>query len=425
MSAYISSILSGLLLSLTSLPQLISYSTSLSSPSPLSSLPQASLPLIAWTLLSTDPALLCGLTAVTSAMAGNDLGMDKFTGTTSEYNTLISSYTFLTSLTAFLLYLTPFPTLCSSLDTRILKGFKTGCSFHILLGCAPDGLFLTGKKAMSSTEGLPQFFGGANKTYRFLFNLTNFEIFHFETVAIFLATFFIVRNFSKLTFNIKLMPGINVLTPMILFTYYSYLNPGLSIIGKFTLPSGSPITLTPSILLTSHTTLLPLFNNSYLQLFLTSLLFSAVNYMSVLSILPALKPTSKPENNLLAQSVSSLVSALVGGPPIGASLSRTLTAKMFNVESVVTNITIALVYVLGLNVLLPLVEYTPRACLGGVLGSAVFNAVFKAKGLEGVGWVTAVGVGICSPNVGLGMGCVVWGIEFLGNYGKVEKKKKE
>lgn len=319
------------------------------------------------------------------------------------------------------------------MDTRILKGFKTGCSFHIFLGCLPDGMFLKGKKSMLSVVDFDSFFTGLNKTIKFFTNVKHINLIHIETFAIFILTFLIVRNFQTLTLGYKTGPGVNVVTPMILFTAYAYyFNFDGAIVGKFELPEGSPITINPNIFFTFHTTLLPIFNYSYLQMFITSLLFSAVNYMSVLSILPALKPTKTPSQNLLAQSFSSIVSALVGGPPIGASLSRTLTAKMFEVDSVVTNITIAVIYVVGLPFLLPLVEFTPRACLAGILASAVFNAVFKAKGLEFVGWVTAGGVGVCSPNVGLMMGVVVWGVEFLGDYGrnpnpyrKNQKKKKE
>ena len=86
-------IVSGLLLSFTSLPQLLSYATALGSPSPLSSLPQASLPLVTWAMLSSHPALLCGLTAVTSAMGAADLDIENQTfNSDAEYNILIAAY---------------------------------------------------------------------------------------------------------------------------------------------------------------------------------------------------------------------------------------------------------------------------------------------------------------------------------------------
>ena len=142
--------------------------------------------------------------------------------------------------------------------------------------------------------------------------------------------------------------------------------------------------------------------------------------MSVLSILPALPKCDRPATNLLAQSASSAVSAYVGGPPIGASLSRTLTSLMFNVDSISANVTIAVVYFAGLSYLLPLVQHTPRACLAGILAAAVFNAVFKAKGLGAVGAVTAVGVGIMSPNAGFALGVAAWGFE-VAVFGKAKK----
>ena len=351
-------------------------------------------------------------------MAAADLDMDNQTfSSDEEYNAYVAAYSLVTAATSLMLFAIGFADLASSMDKRVLKGFKTGCSFHILLGCLPDGLFLKGKKGMPPPSvTLHPTMGGATKTIKFLENLSPDSI-DLEVTLIFICTFIVVRYFTKLWKSAP--PGVNVLLPMSIATFYSFKSGYTGgVVGKFEMPSGAPIQYYPA-----HTfipsALVPRAFTSVSSLILTATLFSAVNYMSVLAIIPALPPNDKkPSRNLLAQSFSSLASSFIGGPPIGASLSRTLTSLMFNVDSSSANLTIALVYFFGLRHLLPLVQHTPRSCLGGILAAAVFNAVFKARGLGAIGVITAVGVGVMSPNAGFAAGVAAWGLESALGGGK-------
>ena len=146
----------------------------------------------------------------------------------------------MTALTSLFLFLVGFADLADKMDSRVLKGFKTGCSFHILLGCLPDGLFLKGKKAMSPPPiQLHSMAGGAAKAYKFVSNLSPDSI-NLEVAVIFLCTFLVVRYFSK--FIKKSPPGVNVLLPMSIATFYSFkMGYTGGVVGKFDVPDGGEL----------------------------------------------------------------------------------------------------------------------------------------------------------------------------------------
>eukprot|EP00520_Triparma_pacifica_P004995 CAMPEP_0118641082 /NCGR_PEP_ID=MMETSP0785-20121206/5091_1 /TAXON_ID=91992 /ORGANISM="Bolidomonas pacifica, Strain CCMP 1866" /LENGTH=91 /DNA_ID=CAMNT_0006532501 /DNA_START=204 /DNA_END=475 /DNA_ORIENTATION=+ len=87
-------------MSLTSLPQLISYS-SLLSVSPLSTLMSAPPGMLAWAFVSTSPNMLSGISAVTAQLAYNDLhdpSLDE-----REYARHVSAYAVVTGLASIML----------------------------------------------------------------------------------------------------------------------------------------------------------------------------------------------------------------------------------------------------------------------------------------------------------------------------------
>ncbi len=448
MSLFISEVLTGLTLSLTSIPQLLTYAETLGL-APTLGLQTAGPPLLSFGLLSSDPKLAAGLTAVTAAMTRAALTSSDAKSEHS-YEQQVAAFAVAAGYASLVLCLFNVGSILSKAPKSVTKGFKWGCSVGILLGSVPNGVFEAGSRTVKAFAGSSTEYKAASGAiaaivdeYRIpspagllsilksVYALITPRLYCIPALQIFALSCLTLTYFNPVVYGLtKFKPpsGVNAVVVMAAATLYCSVTPDYpgGVVG--TVPAAAsggsnpmipllntpaPFSYDPALLYKFHEVLLPLFSGSWPQLIMSVFTFASVNYLAIIAILSSLPATPGDPHtpNLLAQGVSSLVSGVTGGAPPGGSLSRTMVATMLNVQTRVAVITTSLAYILLLDYITPLVETTPKSALAAVIFVAVYKTVllpvdlFSLKGTSFVtGWITALSTAFFNPAIGFCVG---------------------
>jgi len=108
--------------------------------------------MMAWSLVSTSPNMMSGLTAVTAQLTVDDLDPSNPLLTPSIYLSHVSAYAVLTGVTSLILALLGLGSIVGKVDKEILKGFKWGASVGIFLGALPNAMFKGGNKGVMNVK---------------------------------------------------------------------------------------------------------------------------------------------------------------------------------------------------------------------------------------------------------------------------------
>lgn len=178
------------------------------------------------------------------------------------------------------------------------------------------------------------------------------------------------------------------------------------------------------------------FGGSIVRLIFTSLLFAAVNFLSILGIASGFEsengiPWSAPRE-LVAQGLGCIAAAFVGSPPVSGSMSRSLVSRMTGATSQFACLVTALVWIY-LQPYMSIMSPTPKAALSAVVVSAVLEGIVIPKGLlqltgidAGIGWSTGIATVLTSPTQGFTFGLILYTVLrglFASNGNNTNKEK--
>ena len=132
------------------------------------------------------------------------------------------------------------------------------------------------------------------------------------------------------------------------------------------------------------------FNGSLGSALFSALVFTMVNFLSIVAISshfesdPGLsRAWVSPTKDLIAQGVACLSSGLIGGGPIGGSLSRSLVSVILGATSYVSSISAGLTLLLLVNFVGGLLTFTPITSLAALVVCAVGVEVLLPKDCVG------------------------------------------
>jgi MFS superfamily sulfate permease-like transporter len=169
--------------------------------------------------------------------------------------------------------------------------------------------------------------------------------------------------------------------------------------------------------LITESRLLDQFGGSFLLLAISSTLFAAVNFLSIVSIASVFESEDgipwNAKRELLAQGTSCIAAAAVGSAPVSGSYSRSLVSRMTGTTSQLACIVTALCWIYLLP-FMGIMSPTPKAALSAVIVSAVVKSIvypsdlLQLRGIEKVtGWATGILTSITSPTQGFGAGILI------------------
>jgi len=447
----VADLMSGLIMAATSVPQLIAYAELVGYASHRG-LTTAGPSLAFFSFCTGVPFINTGVSSLTAVMARSDLNGEAFTAENGEeaYAKLVAGYSLMVGITSVILAVVGVGNVAQNLVPKpVQSGFKWGCAANVIVSAVPTGLLLKGSgslKALSQTSavlsgviasirGIPvigEMAGGAVGVSKVLFTVCSPLEWFPLTAAIFLGSVYFVMNSKGIVgkLGIKLPPGADVIfvtaATTILSTSIGYTgsvvgaipaidaDSGISLFGgKFILPV-TP--LDPRELL-FDSGLVGQFGGSWIKLFLTASVFSLVSFLSTVGIcLTFENENGHPWNatrELAAQGAACLAAGSTGSAPVGASLSRSLVARMTGTTSSCAALVSATAWMLLLP-LMGVMSPTPKCALSAIIVSAVVRGVANPKqllALQGpdavVGWFTAAATLLLSPTLGFGFGLVL------------------
>jgi len=435
-------VFSGLIMAATSVPQLIAYAETVGLAGHRG-LSTAGPPLFAYGLATGGPFMNAGVTSITALMAKADLDGEAYVAEygEEEYVMLVSAYSLYIGIASSVLAVVGFGALAKSVPKPVRTGFKWGCAVGVLVSALPNGLFQGGGsqlKQLAKEQSLLNAYATKYKVYfpgivnaaNVVFALSRPMLWSLAPTVLFVAgTAFVMRGKNLLPSFLP--PGTEVVLLTIVAAYYS-LNfdyPG-AIVGEIPAMDQSagislgPIQIPVEVIDISKLWEVPLvercFGGSIVSLVLTSLLFAAVNFLSILGIASGFESENgvawSAPRELLAQGVGCVAAALVGSPPVSGSMSRSLVSRMTGATSQLACLVTALVWIY-LQPYMSVMEPTPKAALSAVIVSAVLEGIVLPKGLlqlKGtdaiVGWATGVVTVLTSPTQGFAAGLVLFGI---------------
>ena len=426
----------------TSVPQLIAYSETVGLPG-YRGLSTAGPPLAIYGLSTGHPYMNAGVTAITALMTKSDLQGDTYIQQHGEaaYVQLVAAYSLCIGLASIVLSVTPFGTVARNVPGPIRYGFKWGCSIGVLLSALPNGIFHQGSNELKiivaendlihhTVVPLKGILPGLFSIVSCLYGLLQPWIWSLPSALMFLfGTAFIMEG-SQYILPKSFPPGIDVILVTLACAMYSYYTqydgatvgeiPTSSLNGGTSLFDGQlqlPFDLLTIKQLVLETPLVQQFGGSYLLLALSSLMFAAVNFISIMGIANGFESEDgipwNAKRELFAQGTSCTMAAFVGSPPVSGSLSRSLVSRMTGTTSQLACIITALcwMYLLPyMNVMSP----TPKAALSAVIVSAVLKGILIPKdlkqlsGLEAmIGWCTGIITAISTPTTGFAAGLIL------------------
>lgn len=420
---------------------------------------------MAFAFVTGSPWMNCGVTSLTALMAKADLKGDEYVNEFGEekYVELVSSYSLYVGLASFFLALVGFGKLASKVPKTVRAGFKWGCALGVLNSALPNALLAQGSSTLNglakSTDSLSSTLAflkdsfpaaaGAGTLAKIFFILTHPGVWAMiPALLFFISTIFVMYGKSFLPKSFP--PGTEVIIATAAATIYSVytnysdeygtvgeiptLDPdaGMSLLnGKIQLP----IELQSYKHLLFDVPIASRFNDSYILLFVTACIFSAINFLSIVGIMSGFETENgipwTPSRELISQGVACGVAGITGSAPVSGSLSRSLVSRMAGTTSQFGCMVTALCWICFLpymSVMTP----TPKAALSAVIVSAVVKGVLvpkdllamKTTGDRFVGWGTAIATACTSPTLGFGSGvffaCIV---ALMGTIFKKDDKK--
>jgi len=453
-SSFRSNLISGVFLSLTSIPQICTYSHLLGV-TPLHALLTSGPPLIAFSLVTTNANLMIGVTAVTAVLTKNNLEYSFNNFSQDTYVSHVGCFSFLTGVTSIVLALMQFSSLAHRVPASVKAGFKWGCSMSIFASGFRDcvnynkSTIENSQKIVANSIGtkfvMPIFssirrfnsdyifkgkmkMSGSAAIEKLALTLTNTDYYDFEPLFVFFISIYICKKGRK--FLPKRSPkGLEVILSTALGTLFSfvsgYASRGGAIVGKQDINTDS---ILPDI--SFHNPLATFTSPSFLSNFESSLLhciysatvFSAVNFLSIVAINSHLESIPElgfkwknPRRDLLAQGVGCIASGIIGGGPIGGSLSRSLVSLILGATSFVSTITTGTILFLLVNFVGGLLTFTPIVTLAAMVVAAVGPEVLLPKSIfdlkftreKVTAWATGISTMLYNPVYGFSIGIMV------------------
>jgi SulP family sulfate permease len=457
LSSPLRDVLSGIIMAATSVPQLIAYAETVGYAGHRG-LATAGPPLLVFGLVTGSPYLNGGVTSVTALMTKSDLKAEDYVNEFGEeaYVELVATYSLAVAVASLVLALSGFGTLAKACPKPVQAGFKWGCAIGVLVSALPNGLFASGanelKQLVAGSEDLVELvkqlkgnFPGAVNLIGMLYTLTHPLLWSIYPTILFLGgTYFIMKG-SQRVLPKALPPGSDVLLVTALATLYSvyFVYPASTVgdipvldadVGIFVGPIRIPVQFLNVKKLVTEVPLVSRFGNSYLQLAISSLVFSAVNFFFVMGTTSIFESEDgiawSPTRELLAQAASCGMAGLVGSAPQSGSLSRSLVSRMTGTTSQLACLVTAICWIY-LQPYMGVMSPTPKAALSAVIVAAVLRGCVQPKDLLNligvdalVGWITGVATCVSNPTTGFGTGLVVYyALRFLVPGG--DKRKGE
>lgn len=438
-------IIAGTIMAATSVPQLVAYAQGVGYAS-YRGLATAGLPLFVWGLSTGSPFMSAGVTSITALMAKADLDGESYIAQKGEeeYVKLVASYSLWVGLCSVILGLVGFGKLASMVPSNVRKGFKWGCAVGVVGSALPNGLFNNGsdlKAAVAKSAFAPvttfvktsfPAATGAISVTNMIYAITHPLEWGVIAAPLFLAcTAFVMKGPKYLPKSLP--PGTEVIIATALATFMSmkFDYPG-SIVGEIPqLDSDAGISIGPlkipvSLLSVKDLMNAPVverFGGSYVKLIISSSLFAAVNFLSIMGIASGFEAENgikwSAVRELIAQGVACIAAAISGSAPVSGSMSRSLVSRMAGTTSQMSCLVTALIWIYMMP-FMTVMTPTPQAALSSVIISAVIVSVVYPKdllALKGtdmiIGWGTGVGTAITSPTIGFGIGLILVAITSL------------
>ena len=332
-----------------------------------------------------------------------------------------------------------FGKLAQKCPSRVAAGFKWGCALGVLVSALPNGLLAGGSSEMKKNAAAAAIPSGIISSIKSSFpsavgavNLTNLAYTMITPLswglipfAVFFVCTVIVMEGPKYLPK-SLPPGSEVIIATALATILATVTeyPG-GIVGEIpALDPDAGITIMgiqlPVELVPIQTLLdAPVAEQfgGFAFMMMSAILFSAVNFLSVMGILSGFEAENGIEwsanRELIAQGVGCAVSGLTGAAPVSGSMSRSLVSRMAGTTSKMAAIVTALFWMLCLPYM-SVMSNTPKAALSSVIVAAVVKSVVfptKLNALKGndfiVGWGTAILTAMLNPTMGFGLGLLL------------------
>jgi MFS superfamily sulfate permease-like transporter len=399
--------------------------------------------LAVWGITTGHPYMNAGVTAITALMTKSDLKGDAYISEHGEnsYVQLVAAYSLTIGIASIVLSMAGFGTWAKSVPKPVRIGFKWGCSVGVLLSALPNGIFRYGTKELkehaSDSTLIRNFiapwqnvFPGFYNVSQCLFGLLQPWIWSLPPAFMFIVGTAFIMEGSKRYLPSSFPPGVDVILVTLVAALYShYTNYDGGTVGEIptsALHNGAslfdgkikiPFEILNIKQLVTESSLVDQFGGSYILLALSSLLFAAVNFISIMGIATGFESEDgipwNANRELLAQGTSCTMAALVGSAPVSGSLSRSLVSRMTGTTSQLACIVTAFcwMYLLPyMNILSP----TPKAALSAVIVSAVLKGIVVPKDLLQLsgwdaltGWCTGLMTAASTPTQGFGAGFIL------------------
>lgn len=433
----------------TSVPQLIAYAETVGYAG-YRGLATAGPPLVAWGLVTGSPFMNAGVTSITALMAKSDLNGEQFVQEHGEeaYVLLVATYSLCIGIASVFLALVGFGKLAQLVPVCVRRGFKWGCAVGVLVAAIPNGFFFNGAKDLKALVASSDFIRdniakplqgnlpGAISVTHCLYALSHPWEWGGAPAAMFiLGTAFVMKGPHYLPKSFP--PGTEVIAVTAIATLYSVytgyegaivgeipvLDPeaGLSFLGgRIRIPVEF---ISVPDLIGNIPTLVGRFGGSFIMLALSSIIFAAVNFLSIMGIASGFESENgiewSAEREMVSQGVSCGVAAAVGSAPVSGSLSRSLVSRMTGTTSQLACIITALEWIY-LQPYMSIMTPTPKAALSAVIASAVIQGVcvpkdlLKMSGVDAlVGWGTGLATALSSPTQGFAAGLVLYAVTLV------------
>ncbi|KAL3823507.1 hypothetical protein ACHAXA_010829 [Cyclostephanos tholiformis] len=458
-------VLSGMLMAVTSIPQLIAYAETVGYAGHIG-LSTSGPPLLAWGLVTGSPWTNAGVTSLTAMMARNDLNprgeyVDRYGE--SEYVYLVSAYSLCVGVSSLLLAMIGLGNAARGVPESIRVGFKWGCEVGILTSAFPHGLYYFGYDRSFLENDVPRsYFGllatnvramipsatGISGISNVLCALTHPWTWDVDATVVFVNCIIFIMISRKYVLPRWMPHGSEVLIATALATLFGVLtNYAGGVVGE--IPSSDensgislfdglvkiPIELLDVRKLSNVPIVDRCFDGSYAKLLASASVFSAINYLSIVAISTGFERDDgipwSATRELLAQGASNVIAGIVGSAPVSGSMSRSLVSRMTGSTSKLACIVTALLWMCMMPYM-SIMSRTPKAALCAVVVSAVItNVVLPTRllSLRGpelfVGLGTALASSVISPTMGFVFGCVLHASVSLGMKSKEIKSSKE
>ena len=396
--------------------------------------------LAVWGMTTGHPYLNAGVTSITALMTKSDLQGDTYVAEHGEeaYVQLVAAYSMAVGLASIVLAVGGFGKLAQSVPKPVRTGFKWGCAMGVLVAALPNGVFFQGSSELkghaANSDLLRDFvapwkslFPGFNNVANILYALTHPWLWAAAPTFMFVfGTYFVMEG--KKILPSFMPPGTDVILVTAAAAIYSkYTNFAGAIVGEIpaidpdagikVMGLSIPVELLNIKKLLTETPLVKQFGGSYILLAISSLLFAAVNFLSIMGIASGFESENgigwSAERELVAQGASCAMASVVGSAPVSGSMSRSLVSRMTGTTSQLACVVTALCWIYLLP-FMSVMSPTPKAALSAVIVSAVLKTIINPKDLMQLvgrdsltGWGTGILTAITSPTQGFGAGMVL------------------